>query len=126
MRRIRTASSIWLGSATARAFGTGQRLQQLRGNLVLNAVKYGARDAPVGVSLTGEEAEVVLEEKNSGAAIERSTLDRIFDPLHTAPERRLSVPPSQRHGRYRRPFHCYRFHRRFAPKPRSTLPQEHC
>jgi signal transduction histidine kinase len=34
----------------------GRRLQQLLGNLVLNAVKYGAPDAPVGVSLTGEEA----------------------------------------------------------------------
>jgi len=66
----------------------GRRLQQFFGNLVLNAIKDRAPDAPVGVALTGEEAEVVLEEKNSGAAIERSTLDRIFDPLHIAPERR--------------------------------------
>jgi len=59
----------------------GRRMQQLLGNLVLNAIKYGEPDAPVRVRLTGEEAEILLEVKNSGAAIERSILDRIFDPL---------------------------------------------
>ncbi|MFM0198422.1 HAMP domain-containing sensor histidine kinase [Paraburkholderia fungorum] len=59
----------------------GQRLQQLLGNLVLNAIKYGAPDAPVRVFVTGEEAQVRLEVKNNGPAIERSTLERIFDPL---------------------------------------------
>ena len=63
----------------------GRRLQQLLGNLVLNAIKYGEPDAPVRVTLTGEEAEVLLEVKNSGDAIERSTLDRIFDPLQRGP-----------------------------------------
>ncbi len=37
------------------------------------------------VSVTGEESEVRLEVKNSGAVIERSTLDRIFDPLQRGP-----------------------------------------
>ena len=63
----------------------GRRLQQLLGNLVLNAIKYGSPDAPVRVTLTGEQAEVLLEVKNSGTAIERSTLDRIFDPLQRGP-----------------------------------------
>ncbi|KAA1015985.1 sensor histidine kinase [Paraburkholderia panacisoli] len=63
----------------------GRRLQQLVGNLVLNAIKYGAPDAPVHVSVTGEEAEVRLEVKNSGPAIECSTLDRIFDPFQRGP-----------------------------------------
>ena len=36
---------------------------------------------PVCVTVTGEESEVRLEVKNSGPAIECSTLDRIFDPL---------------------------------------------
>jgi signal transduction histidine kinase len=63
----------------------GRRLQQLLGNLVLNAIKYGEPDAPVRVTLTGEEAEVLLEVKNSGDAIERSTLERIFDPLQRGP-----------------------------------------
>jgi signal transduction histidine kinase len=59
----------------------GLRLQQLLGNLVLNAIKYGAPDAPVEVVVTGEEADRLLEVKNAGPAIERSTLDQIFDPL---------------------------------------------
>jgi signal transduction histidine kinase len=63
----------------------GRRLQQLLGNLVLNAIKYGAPDAPVYVTVSGEEAEVHLEVKNSGTAIERSALDRIFDPLQRGP-----------------------------------------
>jgi signal transduction histidine kinase len=36
----------------------GRRLQQLLSNFVLNAIKYGAPDAPVRVTVTGEEAEV--------------------------------------------------------------------
>jgi signal transduction histidine kinase len=63
----------------------GRRMQQLIGNLVLNAIKYGAPDAPVRVSVICDEAEVRLEVKNSGAAIERSTLARIFDPLQRGP-----------------------------------------
>jgi hypothetical protein len=59
----------------------GRRLQQLLGNLVLNAIKYGAPDAPVRVVVTGEEREVRFEVRNHGPAIERVTLDRIFDPL---------------------------------------------
>ena len=59
----------------------GRRLQQLLGNLVLNAIKYGAPDAPVRVVMTGEEREVRFEVRNHGPAIERTTLDRIFDPL---------------------------------------------
>ncbi|RZF31265.1 HAMP domain-containing histidine kinase [Paraburkholderia sp. UYCP14C] len=59
----------------------GQRLQQVLGNLVLNAIKYGAPDAPVQVVVTADSAEVRFEVRNSGPAIERPTLERIFDPL---------------------------------------------
>jgi signal transduction histidine kinase len=64
----------------------GRRLQQLLGNLVLNAFKYGTPDAPVRVVVTDEAAVVRFEVKNSGPAIERLTLDRIFDPLNRGPE----------------------------------------
>lgn len=59
----------------------GRRLQQLLGNLVLNAIKYGAQDASVCVRVTDEGAAVRLEVSNAGTPIERSILDRIFDPL---------------------------------------------
>ena len=58
-----------------------QRLQQLLGNLVRNAIKYGAPGAPVHVGLNGDAAGVVLEVRNSGPVIEPSDLDQIFDPL---------------------------------------------
>ena len=61
------------------------RLRQLLRNLVLNAIKYGAQDRPVHVVLTGEQADVRLEVMNSGAAIEPSALDQIFDPLRRGP-----------------------------------------
>ncbi|MGF6918119.1 sensor histidine kinase [Paraburkholderia sp. 40] len=68
----------------------GPRLQQLLGNLVLNALRYGARDAPVRVVVTGEEAEVRFEVCNSGPAIEGLLLERIFDPLQRGPERKIN------------------------------------
>lgn len=59
----------------------GLRLQQLVRNLVVNAIIHGAADAPVQVVLTGEEADVGIEVKNSGPTIEKEILDQIFDPL---------------------------------------------
>jgi signal transduction histidine kinase len=64
----------------------GRRLQQLLGNLVLNAVRYGAQDAPVRVVVTGDVTHVRIEVKNRGAAIEHATLMRIFDPLTRGPD----------------------------------------
>ena len=64
----------------------GRRLQQLLGNLVLNAIKYGLPDAPVRVVVTGGEANVHIEVRNSGPAIERSTLDEMFEPLKRGPD----------------------------------------
>lgn len=57
------------------------RLQQLLGNLVRNAIKYGEPSTPVYVGLKGGAEGVVLEVRNSGPVIEPSDLDQIFDPL---------------------------------------------
>lgn len=57
------------------------RLQQLLRNLVVNAIDYGAPNTPVRVVLNGNEAEVLIEVKNSGPVIEKAMLDHIFDPL---------------------------------------------
>jgi signal transduction histidine kinase len=57
------------------------RLHQVLNNLVLNALKYGARDGPVRVVLIGTPMEVAFSVHNRGQMIERSTLAHIFDPL---------------------------------------------
>ena len=64
----------------------GPRLQQLLGNLVLNAIKYGAPDTPVLVTVTGGVTHVRIDVSNSGPSIERATLTRIFDPLMRGPD----------------------------------------
>ena len=66
----------------------GPRLQQLLGNLVLNAIKYGAPDAPVRVTVTCDVTHVRIDVSNRGAVIESATLDRIFDPLTRGPGHR--------------------------------------
>jgi signal transduction histidine kinase len=64
-----------------RGFWDGLRLQQLLSNLVTNAITYGAQDAQVQVAVIGEPTEVRIEVRNVGPAIERSALERIFEPL---------------------------------------------
>ena len=59
----------------------GLRLQQLARNLIVNAVLYGAADAPIHVVLAGDGADVMIEVKNSGPPIENEILDQIFHPL---------------------------------------------
>jgi signal transduction histidine kinase len=60
----------------------GPSLQRLLGNLVVNAVKYGATDAPIRVVIAGDDAERIrFEVRNIGPAIEQSTLQRYFEPL---------------------------------------------
>ncbi|MFL9865697.1 HAMP domain-containing sensor histidine kinase [Paraburkholderia fungorum] len=59
----------------------GRRLQQLLGNLVLNAIKYGALETPVRVIVTGDATHVRIDVSNRGPAIQSATLTHIFDPL---------------------------------------------
>lgn len=69
-----------------RSIWDGLRLQQLLSNLVLNAIRYGASDKPIRVVATGHDADVRLEVRNSGPAIDRLTLEGIFDPLRRGPD----------------------------------------
>lgn len=59
----------------------GPRLQQLLGNLVLNAVKYGAPNTPVWVMVSGQKDDVRIVVANRGPAIETSALEQMFEPL---------------------------------------------
>ena len=59
----------------------GVRLQQLLGNLVVNAIKYGSSDKPVRVSVKGDDNVLRFEVRNSGVAIDPQLLAQMFDPL---------------------------------------------
>ena len=50
-------------------------------NLVSNAIKYGAPDAPVRTVIVGDATDVRFGVTNSGPTIERSALEQIFDPF---------------------------------------------
>ncbi len=72
-------------SGDSRGNWDGSRLQQLLGNLVLNAIKYGARDTPVCVTMTCDATHVRIDVSNRGAAIGTATMASIFDPLMRGP-----------------------------------------
>ncbi len=59
-----------------------QRVAQALSNLMSNAIKYGAADAPVRVALAGNApAEVVVEVHNQGPEIAPEKLESLFQPL---------------------------------------------
>jgi signal transduction histidine kinase len=62
------------------------RLNQLLGNLVVNAIKYGAFSSPVRIVLEGLPAEVRFAVHNNGPKIEHSLLAQIFEPLKRGPD----------------------------------------
>jgi len=68
-----------------RALFDGRRIQQMLGNLVGNAIKYGDPTAVVRVAVTGGDAELSIAVRNRGAAIPPSVLCRVFEPLERGP-----------------------------------------
>jgi signal transduction histidine kinase len=59
----------------------GPSLQRLLGNLVVNAVKYGDKDAPVRIRIAEEGERLRFEVRNTGEAIDPSSFQRFFEPL---------------------------------------------
>ncbi len=57
------------------------RLRQIVENLVSNAFKYGAADAPVAVRTRGGDRWIRLEVHNRGPPIEPALLPHVFEPL---------------------------------------------
>jgi signal transduction histidine kinase len=74
-------------SITLRASGDGggiwdrDRIAQVCANLIGNAIQHGQPDAPVLVTLDGNEKEVVLVVENRGQAISAEEQSWIFDPF---------------------------------------------
>ncbi|WIG93702.1 PAS domain-containing protein [Myxococcus sp. SDU36] len=61
------------------------RVSQVLGNLVANALQHGQEDRPVCVTVRGEAREVVLEVHNTGEPIAAELMPSIFDPFKSMP-----------------------------------------
>ncbi len=59
----------------------GRRLQQVLRKLFSNASAYGSEDAPVRVTVRGDDAWVRIEVANRGPVIEPAVAQILFDPL---------------------------------------------
>ncbi len=65
----------------ARGRWDGPRLRRVLRNLVANAIKYGAPNAPIRTVIVGNATDVRIEVVNSGPTIEQSDLNQIFNPF---------------------------------------------
>ena len=63
------------------------RLQQVVGNLVVNAIRYGAPARPIRVVLSGLEDEISFRVENEGKMISPSVLAQLFEPLKRGSDR---------------------------------------
>jgi signal transduction histidine kinase len=57
------------------------RISQVLSNLIGNAVQHGEGEAPVTVTLSGTDENIVIKVNNHGNAMETKTMAAIFDPL---------------------------------------------
>ncbi|HEX2660046.1 MAG TPA: HAMP domain-containing sensor histidine kinase, partial [Polyangia bacterium] len=71
------------------------RLAQLVGNLVANAMTYGTPDRPVTVTSSGDDTTASLSVHNEGTPIPKDVQERIFQPMtrgpHSSPSTGRSV-----------------------------------
>ena len=72
-------------SGDTRGYWDPDRVAQVLGNLVANALQHGQEDMPVRVSVRGEPSEVVLDVHNVGEPIAPELMPRLFDPFKSAP-----------------------------------------
>lgn len=59
----------------------GQRLQQVLGNLVENALKYGSPDSAITVTLAADAGDLRFDVCNQGEAMDTAALEEMFEPL---------------------------------------------
>jgi signal transduction histidine kinase len=68
------------------ALWDGRRIQQMLGNLVGNAIKYGEPATCVRVAVVGGDRDISIKVRNSGPAIPLYALSLIFEPLERGPQ----------------------------------------
>jgi len=59
----------------------GNRIHQVLGNLVSNAVQYGSTDTPIKITLDGDAEHLRFRVANQGTSIPTQLLDKIFEPM---------------------------------------------
>ena len=69
------------------------RIHQILGNLVSNALKYGSPDAPVSVKLAGEAKQVRFSVDNQGPPIPATFIRDMFNPLTRGVQAASSAGP---------------------------------
>lgn len=57
------------------------RLEQVLSNLLSNAVQYGAKKAPISVSIAGLPDEILISVHNEGTPIPKESAGKVFDAL---------------------------------------------
>jgi sigma-B regulation protein RsbU (phosphoserine phosphatase) len=71
--------------ASAPVLGDADRLLQVIGNLLANAVQHGPPDAPVRVSVRADAAQVALEVHNEGPPVPPDVRSELFEPFRRGP-----------------------------------------
>jgi len=70
--------------------GNGEMLERAFVNLLTNAIKYGARESHVQISLSEAGRDFVITVADEGIGIPADELDKIFDPYFRSSEPRLA------------------------------------
>lgn len=76
-----------VGEGDPRLDADADRLRQVVGNLLENALRHGAPDAPITVTVEGADDEVTLSVHNLGDPIPEEVLPSLFDPFDRRKQR---------------------------------------
>ncbi len=89
VRPAAAAKSIRLGVSTQPNLvirADADRLQQILGNLLANALKFTAQEGRIDVRLRGDGAGEVIEISDNGIGIEPEMLPHLFEPFRQGPQ----------------------------------------
>jgi PAS domain S-box-containing protein len=76
------------------------RLEQVLGNLLSNAAKYGSAGTPIQIAITAAAGEVAVAVSNEGKGIPAEELERVFSRYYRAESARSSAVPGLGLGLY--------------------------
>jgi signal transduction histidine kinase len=74
-----------LGCSTVPVLVDPDRIEQIVGNLMGNAIKYAPDGGEIHVALASEDGGILLSVRDSGIGVPTGVLERIFEPFGRAP-----------------------------------------